>query len=429
MRVHKQQIEEIKEYAHTHTHVEIPIEMTSAVPASIMLQTVLQSSSKIQRELFGLNQSSGYLESLPDSVHNQLEKLERLHFLKSRLEEYWDQQCRKLEFSTKNDAADSSSRYAQAKQELFKKRMEVIIGNNSSSSGNCDDVVSSGQDEEEKKLNSPLELQQQPSKLAVPFFWLTALHNAPEELSQLISDEDAKVLEYLINISIEYDEDLSQVDASSGIQQLSRYHIHFDFHPHNPFFENPRLTKTFYMKEKVVEGGLEGFVRMIREIDATCCSENSENVETHDESIPATNTATIQEMNLSDDSDASDSDYVEEDTEQEEDQQQVEEEAFYAPEIYKSSSTSISWLMKEFDKSSQGFIRFFFCENFSNEDEESERLLAQQFAIGELFREHLVPDAYIWFTGEAVADYYDDEDEEDEDQDQDDKPAQECQQQ
>ncbi|KAH6834994.1 NAP1-related protein 2 [Perilla frutescens var. hirtella] len=73
----------------------------------------------------------------------------------------------------------------------------------------------------------------------IPDFWLTAFMSHPA-LTELLTEEDQKVFEYLTNLEVE-----DFKDVKSG------YSITFKFKP-NPYFEDTNLTKTFTFLEEGV---------------------------------------------------------------------------------------------------------------------------------------------------------------------------------
>ncbi|XP_042440114.1 NAP1-related protein 2-like isoform X1 [Zingiber officinale] len=68
--------------------------------------------------------------------------------------------------------------------------------------------------------------------LSIPDFWLTAFLSHPV-IADLITEEDQKILKYLISLNVE-----DFKDVKSG------YSITFNFSP-NPYFEDSSLTKTY----------------------------------------------------------------------------------------------------------------------------------------------------------------------------------------
>ncbi|XP_074583170.1 NAP1-related protein 2-like [Curcuma longa] len=67
---------------------------------------------------------------------------------------------------------------------------------------------------------------------SIPDFWLTAFLSHPV-IADLITEEDQKILKYLISLNVEDFKDLK-----------SGYSITFNFSP-NPYFEDSSLTKTY----------------------------------------------------------------------------------------------------------------------------------------------------------------------------------------
>ncbi|XP_068659697.1 NAP1-related protein 2-like [Aristolochia californica] len=68
---------------------------------------------------------------------------------------------------------------------------------------------------------------------AIPEFWLTAFLSHPA-LSCLLTEDDHKIFKYLLCLNVE-----------DFKKEKSGYSITFDFQA-NPYFENDKLTKTFY---------------------------------------------------------------------------------------------------------------------------------------------------------------------------------------
>lgn len=111
---------------------------------------------------------------------------------------------------------------------IYQKRKEIIAGQYEPTFAEC-----VRKDAEAKEVESDKEPKEKVS--GIPYFWLTCLKNI-QEVSDLITEDDEKALESLVDIKLSY------------LEKNDGFKLDFVFSD-NEFFTNSVLTKTYYMTE------------------------------------------------------------------------------------------------------------------------------------------------------------------------------------
>jgi nucleosome assembly protein 1-like 1 len=194
----------------------------------------------------------------------------------------------------------------------------------------------------------------------VPDFWLCVLRNC-EETGDSITERDEDALKYLTDIS---------ANQLTG-ENENGFALHFSFKQPNPYFSNDVLSKTYYM------------------------ADHEDPVMDHAEATPINwhsgKDLTVKVMRK------------------------------------KAKSKSGRTMVKR--EKAESFFNFFkppeipeSAENLSEEQlNELQNEVEQDYELGCVIRDKIVPDALRWFTGEAVTAESDEEEGEDEDEDEDDE--------
>jgi len=264
---------------------------------------------------------------------------------------------------------DLEMKYEKLFEPLYEKRCEIVNGTVYPTDEECDYQSDSEKENELSNEVQKVKLEDEEMKepeidiKGIPEFWLTAIKNAPS-VADMIEEYDEPILKHLIDIK------------AVTVREPMSFYIEFHFEP-NDFFTNTVLTKTY-------------------------------------------------ELRLSPDP----SDVF----------------SFEGPEIVKSKGCTIDWkkgknvtvktIKKKQKHKARGAVRtvtktvqndsFF---NFFNPpavpedeeqelDEETQNVLNNDFEVGNLFKDRIIPHAVLFFTGENMID--DEFDEEDEDEDEED---------
>jgi len=197
----------------------------------------------------------------------------------------------------------------------------------------------------------------------IPVFWLTALKNCAS-VARIITTEDEEGLKYLHDI---------QSTALEGDKQGFVLSFHFK---ENPFFTNNVLTKTYYLVDDEPSGDL-----IFDHVEATKID------------WKAGKNLTVKLVTK---------------------KQKTKASRGRKPQVR----------TKTVEEPCDSFFRFFSPPVVEDEheidDEEQDDLdaaLEEDFQVGCLFKDRLIRQAVLWFTGEAYDDSYDDYYGEDEDED------------
>ncbi|KAL6950951.1 hypothetical protein ACO0QE_000234 [Hanseniaspora vineae] len=352
---------------------------TKPSPLGLMQNEVLLQS--IQDKLGDLvGQDSGYVDTLSPQVKNRIYALKHLQGQLNKAEWEFQQQLYELERKFVEEHY----------KPIFDQRAKLINGmveptSEEVANGKAIERELAGDEEEEEDEEEVAEAAAETEVKGVPAFWLTAFDNLPT-VSQTITDRDAVVLEYLENVELQY---LPRKDTSVENSPLG-FNLIFTFNSaENPYFTDKTLIKTYYYQNELGYSG--DFVYD----HATGCEihwkGNDVNVTIEVETKKQRNKATKQIREI---------------------KKIIPVESFFnffdPPKIPNPEEDD--------DEEEQ-----------DDEDEELESRLALDYALGEEFKDKLIPRAIDWFTGVALDfemdgmpqddEEYDEEDEFDEDND------------
>ncbi|KAK9497507.1 hypothetical protein O3M35_004213 [Rhynocoris fuscipes] len=309
---------------------------------------------------FNDNESSLTFLMLPPKMKRRLKALKKLQLQYTHLEAKFYEEVHKLECT-----------FNKLYSELFDKRAEIISGKYEPSEDECTFLSNQTDDlptELLEKMNLGSANRMDPESPGIPQFWLTIFKNVAM-LNDMVQPHDEPILAHLQDIKVTF----LEKDPMGFILEF--------YFSENAYFTNNVLSKQYDMK---------------------CLP---------DEQDPF---------------------------------------SFEGPEIYKCKGCTINWktgkdvtvkvVKKRQKHKSRGntrtvtklvkndsFFNFFSppvvkdgCE--ADLDEETQALLTSDFEIGHYIRERIVPNAVLYYTGEALDDeeeYDDDEGDEEEDEDSD----------
>lgn len=315
----------------------------------------------LQRQLHDMGPSpADYIRSLPKVVRRRLKALKKLQAETNKIESQFFEEVHSLE-----------CKYAAQYEPLLQKRLEIVTAVTEPTDAECewpsDEEEEDIADEMKTKARIEDNVEKDETQKGVPDFWLTIFRNV-DMLSEMIQEHDEPILKHLRDIKL-------RLNPSTG------FTLEFVFGA-NEFFTNTSLTKEYIYRFTV------------------------------DEEDPL---------------------------------------SYEGPEITKCTGCTIDWqkgknvTVKQVKKvqkhkgrgtkrtitktvQADSFFNFFNPPQPSTAedeepDEETEALLSADFEIGHFIREHIVPRAVLYFTGEALDeddDEYDEGEGEDENEDDDD---------
>ncbi|OEJ82079.1 Nucleosome assembly protein [Hanseniaspora osmophila] len=364
----------------TTTATDSPSTTTTATtkpsPLGLMQNEVLLQS--IQDKLGDLvGQDSGYVNALGPQVKNRIYALKHLQAKLNEAEWEFQQQLYELERSF----------VEKHYKPIFEQRANLINGvvkptKEEVANGKAIEKELAEEDDtdEDAEEDAEEETEETEDNTGVPAFWLTAFDNLPT-VSQTITDRDAEVLEYLENVELQY---LAHKDSSP-----LGFNLIFSFNSEeNPYFTDNTLVKTYYYQNELGYSG--DFVYDHADGCEIHWKGNDFNVTIEVETKKQRNKATKQIREI---------------------KKIIPVESFFnffdPPKI---PATEENDEKDDNDK-----------EHEEDEDEELESRLALDYALGEEFKDKLIPRAIDWFTGVALdfemdgmpqdEDEYDEEDE------------------
>jgi len=217
----------------------------------------------LQKRLGNLiGKSSGYFETLPKPVQNRVKVLKTLQHQKDEIDTEYKKELAALE-----------KKYREKKQPLFERRTAIVNG---ASDITPEELVAVEKEEKEKKEKAEKDQKEEKKEggkeekdvkkeekevkkeekkeetpksdipedaKGVPGFWLEVLKHY-DEFGQMIAPEDEEALKSLTDICVRY------VEAEKPTPSFA-VDFHFDS---NSFFENKVLSKTYYLEENDMEG-------------------------------------------------------------------------------------------------------------------------------------------------------------------------------
>jgi nucleosome assembly protein 1-like 1 len=305
-----------------------------------------------------VGQSSGFLESMPMPVRNRIAYLKSLQEQHDELQEQFEVERAALE-----------AKYRKLYAPLYDKRKAVVTGS--------EEAPPTLKEDEAKSEGEAQAAEQGDVPSGIPAFWLHVLRNH-SFLGEQITEKDAAILEYCTDIQAISLSDDSEDGPTSTEQkaededdeeETKGFKLVFSFRE-NPYFSNKELTKTYCMIDEddpVLERAIGTKIDWATGKDPTVkVVQKKSKGKGGRGGKPQTRTEQTQSFfNF-----------------------------FSPPEVPEAS--------QEMDE---------------QEMEELQARLEEDYEVGELIREQLLPNAVRWFTGEALLDEDDDEDdEEDEDE-------------
>ncbi|CAR24036.1 histone chaperone NAP1 [Lachancea thermotolerans CBS 6340] len=346
-----------------------------------------QLLASIQDKLGDLvGQDSGYVASLPGAVRDRIYALKKLQRDLFEMEKEFQLEMFALE-----------EKYLKKYAPVHQRRFEIVTGKQEPTAqeieagkdegDQLDTLAEEPEEDEEGADNAAEDLK------GIPSFWLTAFENLPI-MSQTVTSADAEVLEFLTDVKLEY-----LTEGKPGFKLV------FEFDPENPFFSNSQLVKTYYYQSELGYSG--DFIYDHAEGCKIDWTDNESNVTISVEKRKQRNKTTKQVRTI---------------------------EKITPVESFFNFFDPPKLPAKAKDASGSGDENEDDDEDEEDDEEvaELESRLALDYAIGEEFKDKLIPRAVDWFTGAAIEFEYDadqpddeefdselDDDEEDDDEDDD----------
>ncbi|KAH8919016.1 nucleosome assembly protein [Atractiella rhizophila] len=202
-----------------------------------------------------LGQSSGYIESLDQSVKSRLTGLKGL-----QAEQF------EIESELKKEILELKKKYTAKFDPLFARRKEIVLGlsepndkefekgleEEEKDDDEDDEEESDDEEEEQEKPKSRRATKEEIEKgpKGVPEFWLTAMKNHVG-LSDLISERDEMLLKHLIDLRVSYDLEEKGKLGFKLIFEFDKDIVGKDWFDNEGGF----LEKTYYYQDKVAYDG------------------------------------------------------------------------------------------------------------------------------------------------------------------------------
>lgn len=307
--------------------------------------------------------SSGYIESLPEQVKKRMNALKNLQIEATNIEAKFYEEFHQLK-----------RKYHELYLPLYEKRAKIISGAyeptekesalpESLKESKVDDSDHENSDKELKGENH----ESNPTKViknnetikGIPSFWLTIFKNV-EILRDMVHKDDEPVLEKLSDVKITY----------NGSESPMGCKLHFYFDP-NEYFTNDVLTKEYEMKCIPSETNPYAFDGPEIVKCKGCKIDWKEG-----KRLPVKNDAKETDSKTNEDT--------------------------------KDSSKTSEDIIG--DDLAASFFDFFTPPEIPNNDEtndideEIQEILETDFEVENLLREHIIPKAILYFTGEALKD-------------------------
>jgi nucleosome assembly protein 1-like 1 len=325
----------------------------------------------LQRQLHDMGPSpADYIRSLPKVVRRRLKALKKLQAETNKIESQFFVEVHALE-----------CKYAAQYEPLLHKRLQIVTAVAEPTDAECEWPSDEEEEDIAEEMKTKAKIEDNVEKPAaadetqkgVPDFWLTIFRNV-DMLSEMVQEHDEPILKHLRDIKL-------NLNPSTG------FTLEFAFGP-NEYFTNTSLTKEYIYRFDVDKDdplAYEG-PEIIKCVGCTIDWQKGKNV-------------TVKQV------------------------KKVQK--------HKGRGTKRT-ITKTVQADS--FFNFFNppqppATEDEEPDEETEALLSADFEIGHFIREHIVPRAVLYFTGEALdddEDEYDEgegeeENEDDEDDDDDDE--------
>lgn len=176
-----------------------------------------------------VGRSSGYIESLPESVRQRVAGLKGIQTDHAKLEAQFQEEVLELE-----------KKFFAKFTPLYERRARIVTGAVEPTAAE----IKAGEHTEAQVDAATTTKKDSPESAepisGIPEFWLSAMKNHLS-LAELITDRDGAALKHLTNIRMEY------LDQPG-------FRLIFEF-GNNEFFTNSKITKTYFYQEDTGYGG------------------------------------------------------------------------------------------------------------------------------------------------------------------------------
>jgi len=321
-----------------------------------------------------VGKSSGYLESLPIALQNRILVLKQLHRSKVTLDQEFKQEMRALEnkyrtlfqpmFDKRNSIVNGETEPTDEEIEKARKvQEEEAHETDKEKKEETEEKAGTGVPEKEelKQQNETPSAQNEQEIKGIPDFWLTALKHS--DFSEMITEKDEEALRFL-----------KEIKWKPLEEQQASFVLEFYFRE-NPFFDNTLLAKTYHLLEK--DGGSIVFDKF----------------EATDIKWKPGKNLTVKKVT----------------------KHQGGKRGGRRGNRGQSPKTITV------EEPCESFFNFFHGDDLEDaEDEQREMMLEEDYEVGLTLKEEIIPNAILWFTGEAEAADDDEDDDDDEEEDDDD---------
>lgn len=181
------------------------------------------------------NYDCSQVDSLPKPMKRRLDALKKLQLEHVDLSLQYHKEIQQIEL-----------KYEKLYQPIYEKRSKIISGEYEPTDQECqlppvlEDKPENDQENDSKNQSKGEELNVPDSEIkGIPSFWLGCLASS-SNFTDSIEPHDRQVLKYLKDIKLVY--------GGEGSENMT-YTLEFVF-DENPYFSNPVLTKTYFLKLK-----------------------------------------------------------------------------------------------------------------------------------------------------------------------------------
>jgi len=209
----------------------------------------------MKTKLGGLvGKSSGYMESLPEPIRHRVQALKHLHKTKVEIDRDYKKARDELE-----------KQFGEKYAPLFSKRASFVNGAlepTEEERGPQEEEEEGIKIEEVKDEKDPKAKSQQDVPKGIPEFWSTAMFHH-EALGELITEKDMEALKFLTDVRVKVFQDFvpkqeetpkepKEEEEEEDNGPLHGFTLEFSF-SQNPFFEDAVLSKTYYLSMSLNE--------------------------------------------------------------------------------------------------------------------------------------------------------------------------------
>jgi len=328
----------------------------------------------LQKKMNSLvGKSSGYFESLPQTVQRRVRALKKLQNQHDKLEE---------ELRKEQEALDA--KYEALRTPLYNRRSDIVNGGVEPTDDELAEikVEEKKEGEQETKTEKKEETAEEKNLKGIPEFWLQVLKHQ-DDFAEMISEADEGVLKHLIEVKY--------TNLPNEATPTPSFVLEFHFSP-NEYFDEQILKKTYVFSEDDPVSG--PMLEEIKGMDITW--KEGKNV-------------SVKMVTK---------------------KQQVggNKRGKRGGKGGRGSQGQVKTVTVE--EPVPSFFHFFketslpevgSDEEDSNTEEEFQEILESDYELGMILKNELIPEAVKWFTGEAVNEMGGDDDEDGEDGEDDDE--------